>query len=74
MASPLKVWGLGTLKYKTSEYITSPLYLPVTEKDTARKVLAYVRREFHIVDNLRAKMLISNDVLGPEKIVIDISG
>ena len=74
MASPLKVRGLGTSKHETSEYITNPLYLPAVEKDTAREVLACIHRELHVVEDLRAKMLIGNDILGPEEIVIDVAG
>ena len=73
MASPLKVRGLGTSKHETSEYVTSPVYLPAVDKNTDKKILACVRREVHIVDDLRAKMLIGNDILGPEKIVVDIA-
>ena len=66
MASPLKVRGLGTSKHKTFEYITTPLYLPAVQKDTSKTILACFRREIYIIDDLRAKILIGNNVLGPE--------
>ena len=34
MASPHKVLGLGASKHETSEYVTTPRYLPAVEKDT----------------------------------------
>jgi hypothetical protein len=74
MASLLKVRGLDTFKYKTLEYIINPLYLLAVEKDTDRNVLIYIRREIYIINNLRAKILIRNDIIGPEKIVINIVG
>ena len=74
MASPLKVRGLGTTKHETTEYITNPIYLPAVLRETNTRVLACIQREIHIVDNLRAKMLIGNDILGPEKVVIDVAG
>ena len=39
----------------------------------ATKVLACICREVHIVDGLRAKMLIGNDFIGPEGIFIDVA-
>jgi hypothetical protein len=73
MASLLKVRGLGTSKYKTLKYIINPLYLPAVEKDTDRNVLIYIRKEIYIINNLRAKILIRNNIIGPKKIVINIA-
>ena len=36
-------------------------------------MLAYIYRELYIIDDLRAKILIRNDILGPKNIVINIS-
>lgn len=36
------------------------------------KVLIYIYRKLHFVDNLRAKIFIENDILELENIVIDI--
>ena len=72
MASPLKVYRVGNSKYKTSEYIIVLIYLPGLSNNGKEKVLVYIRRELYLVDDLRAKMLISNDILGPKKFVIDI--
>jgi len=33
----------------------------------------YIRREVYLVDNLRAKILISNDIILPKGIIINIS-
>ena len=49
-----------------------PFYLPGTTND-GTKAIGCIRREIHLVDNLRAKMLIGNDIIGPEQIVIDIA-
>ena len=35
-------------------------------------MLIYLYRELHIVDNLRVKMLIENNIIGPKEIVINI--
>ena len=65
---------MGTSKHETFKYITNPLYLLAIEKDTDRKILACVRREIYVINNLKAKMLIGNNILGPKKIVINIVG
>ena len=75
MASPLPVRGIGISKHETSEYVTVPIYLPGvqdTGPNSGSKALACIRRELHLVDNLRANMLVGNDILGPEEIVINI--
>lgn len=72
MTSPLKVRGVGSSKHETSEYITQDLYFPGTDAK-GNEVLACIRRELHIVDELRAKMLIGNDIIGLEGIVIDVA-
>ena len=72
MASPLRVQGVGFLQHETSEYLVTPCYFPGIDKH-GNKVLACVRREIHIVDGLRAKMLIGNDFIGLEGITIDVA-
>ena len=72
MASPLKVRGVGTNKYETDEFAILPIYLPGKDKD-GQDILACLTAEFHLVDNLRAQMLIGNDIIGPQGIIIDVS-
>ena len=49
-----------------------PFYLPGTTNDGI-KAIGCIRREIHLVNNLRAKMLIGNDIISPKQIVIDIA-
>ena len=63
---------VGNSKYKTSEYVTVLIYLLGLSSDGEEKVLVYIRRELYLVNDLRAKILISNDILGPKKVVINI--
>lgn len=72
MASPLRVRGVGSSQHETSEYLVTPCYFPGIDKH-GNEVLACARREIHIVDGLRANMLIGNDFIGPEGISIDIA-
>ena len=71
MATPLKVRGVGSSRHKTSEYVTIPIYL--LGQVEGKEVLAYFRREMYLIDDLRAKMLLSNDILGPEGFIIDVA-
>ena len=71
MTSPLRVRGVGSIKHETAEYVIADLYFSGTDSQ-GNKVLACLRREIHIVDDLRAKLLIGNDIIDPEGIVVDV--
>ncbi|KAL8794913.1 MAG: hypothetical protein Q9182_007582 [Xanthomendoza sp. 2 TL-2023] len=73
-AEPLKVRGVGTTGQETREFAVVPIHLPGTVAGKHDRVLACIKREVDIVDNLRANMLIGNYIIGPEQIVIDIAG
>ena len=49
-----------------------PFYLPGTTNN-GTKAIGCIRREIYLVNNLRAKMLIGNDIISPKQIVIDIA-
>lgn len=72
LISPLRVRGVGSSKHETSEYITQDLYFPGTD-GKGDKVLACARRELHLVEDLRVKVLIGNDIIGPEGITLDVA-
>ena len=72
MTSPLRVKGLESAIHDTAEYVLIPMYIPTTKED-GTKILCRIHREIHLVNNLKAHMLLSNDVIGSEKIVLDIS-
>ena len=71
MVLPLSVRGIGSDRYKTSDFIINQIYLPGI-KD-GNKVLASVRRELYIVKGLRVYILVSNNIFSPEGISIDIT-
>lgn len=72
MATPLKVRGVGSSKHESSDYIHENIYFPSVKND-GTKVFSVIRRELHLVAGLRAKLLIGNDIIGPEEIIIDVS-
>ena len=71
MVSPLKVRGVGLNRHLTDEFIFIPVYVPGTKDSVS--ILIYFKREFHIVDELRANILISNNTIGPKSINIRVS-
>ena len=57
MASPLRVRSVGPSKHVTSENVTIPIYMPDVDK-AGDKVLRYLRRELHLLEDLCANVLI----------------
>ena len=43
-------------------------------KDDKGIAVAQLQHEIHIVDDLRAKVLIGMDIFGPEEVVMDLIG
>ena len=71
MSTPLKVRGIGASRHESDEFTALSLYFP--GKDGAGKlVYASLRCEIHLVEGLRANLLIGNDIILPENFVIDI--
>ena len=54
IASPLRVRGVGTNKHETNAFVVIPVYFPGKRDGSEDEVLAYIYREFHIVNDLRA--------------------
>ncbi len=71
MSTPLKVRGIGASKYESGEFAALSLYFP--EKNNAgQQVYASLTCEIHLVEGLRANILIGNDIMSPESFVIDV--
>ena len=68
MASPISVRGIGSNHHSTNQYVLLEMYLP--GKRNGKDVRAKITREAHLVDGLKAKMLLGTDIIGPEKIDI----
>ena len=67
--APVDIYGIGDGVKKSSEYVVLTIYLPGFKAD--KPALACITREFHIVEDLAARILIGNDIIQPEGIVID---
>jgi len=69
MATLINVRGIGANKHQTNEYVILLIYLP--SRCAKEEVIAITSpREIHIINQLRAQMLIGNNILQPKKIDI----
>ena len=62
MPVPLKVRGISVSRHKSGEFAFTALYIPSLNREGS-EVYACVLCELHLVDGLKANMLIGNDVL-----------
>jgi len=65
MPSPIQVKGIGAGTHQCEKYADLAIYLPGDKTRTA-----VIEQEVHIVKDLKAKMLVGLDILGPKKISI----
>jgi len=69
LSSPISVRGLGDAMHQSSEYARISITIDGTlDEKLATSILTM---EVHIVDNLRANLLIGNDVIVPERMKLD---
>ena len=71
MFTPLKVKGIGTSKHKSAQFAEVSLFFP-GESNEGQRVYASIRCKLHLVEGLRANILIGNNILTPESFVINI--
>ena len=69
MESLSTVKGIGEARHSIAEYVRVPLLLP-GKSDIGEPVLAEIVVDVHLVDDLRANMLIRMDTMGPKGIDI----
>lgn len=69
MASPITVRGLGTTQHESTDYVIASMYFSGIKDGVPTKAL--IQREIHLVKDLKANMLIGNDIITPEGIVMD---
>jgi hypothetical protein len=71
--SSVSVRGIDNRTQKTSSYVVLQISIPGHHNNGENGTvnLAEIRREFHIVGDLRCKMIVGEDIIEPEGIVID---
>lgn len=68
ITSPISIREIGTNHHSTNEYMLLDIYFP--DKRDGKDMRAKITREAHLIDNLKAKMLLGTDIIGPERIDI----
>ena len=66
----ISVRGVGTERHLTDDYLVMDLYIKGKVED--KDAVAHLRREVHVVDNLKAKLLLGMDVMVPERMIVNL--
>ena len=72
MATPLKVRGIGSSRHESDEFVSMSLYFPGIDSIN-RLVYAHIHRELHIVERLKANLLVGNNILAMERVIINLA-
>ena len=67
---PITIRGVKSILHFTNNYCLLDLYIP--KIFNSKKAIDHIRREIHIVDNFKTKMLIEIDIFESKRIQIDI--
>ncbi len=71
MSTLLKVRGIGASKHESLEFTALSLYFP-NKTDVGDLVYIALQCEIHLVEGLRANLLIDNDIMSPKAMVINL--
>ena len=71
LASPISVRRVGAGCHRTVKYAVVNLRF-TGKKSNGQPAIAVVLREVHIVEDLKAQMLLGMDILGPEGFILDL--
>lgn len=71
MSTPLKVKGIEASRHKSNQFAELSLFF-LGKNGKGEIVYTSIKCELHLVEDLRANILIGNDILVPESFVINI--
>ena len=71
MLTPLKVWKIRASKHKSGEFAALSLYFP-SKNDMGQWVYASLTCKIHLIKDLRANLLIGNNIMSLKGFIIDI--
>ena len=69
MTAPVTVRGIGATRHSTDEYAILNIFIR-GEKE-GRPTIAHIKREAHLVNHLKANMLIGVDIMASEGMNVD---
>lgn len=64
--NPISVKTIGNFVHTCTKFVSMNIYLSNIFNGVNR--VTHLRRDFHIVENLETNMLLSMDIIGPERI------
>ena len=70
LSTSITVRGIGSATHPCDEFVSLDIYMPGMIK--GKPHLAHIKRDFHIVVHLKAKMLLGMDLIRPEMIDTNI--
>lgn len=70
MTSSISVRGIGSNIHRSTEYILLNFYVD-GKLSSGKPATALFTRELHLVDDLRANILMGTDILTPEEMILD---
>ena len=65
----MKVRGIRVSKHKSIQFAEFSLFLP-GEDNEGQKVYSSIRCELHLVEGLRANILVGNNIFAPESFML----
>ena len=71
MIISLKIRDFETKMHETSKYVITNIHLFDTKND--KKITSIIRREIHLIDDLKINMFLENDIMKSKRIVINIT-
>ena len=69
--SPLRIKNLKLTIYNINEYILIFIYILIIKNDII--IFYRITKEIYFVNNLKVYILINNNIIEPEKIVLNIN-
>lgn len=72
MAIFLKFRSIGISKHELNKFISMFLYFPDIDS-TNHPAYAHIHRELYLVDGLKTKLLVGNNILATERVVINLA-
>ena len=72
MNTLISIWGIDTNYHTTSQFVHIDMFIKITDEadDT---VIVHMCKEFHMINDLKANMLIDTDILRMEDINLKFS-
>lgn len=69
---PLKVGSIGASRHKSNKFAFTALYIPGLDREGS-EVYTCIKCKLHLVEGLKANMLIGNNILCTESLTINLA-